>query len=410
MTRSMTVNLLDSEGLRGLDPVQWDALSARSIDSNPFYARSFVLAGLGTIDANAGVRAVAIHRDGVLVGLFPFRLKRWPLLRAIAASNLYQASTQPLVHRDCARSVVAAWLDAIEARQIPRHWRFRNVDLSSEFLHLCQSLGANTLDFIPSNAYDRARLTRRAGGFEAHLQSAVSKSRVKDIQRSIRRLGEIGELRFERQRDPTLVARRIEDFLAIEHGGWKGRAGTSFLANTLHAEFARQAFRGDGGTTTSVDSLLLDGRPIAISVNLQSGDTIFTPKCAYDETYRKFSPGLVLEYLVVEAFYREEEGTEMDSSTTIGGHVVQGLWNCRKPMATVLIGPQGWQTNLLAYAQHSRVAARDSLKAAVGGDRALAFLALARSWRRKMQLIQHNVMVGGASVIQAVEVLVPAII
>lgn len=410
MTGSYSVELLDANGLLRLPAEQWDELSARAIDDNPFYSRSYVLAGLGTIDARTNVRAVAIRDGESLVGLFPFRLKLWPLPLAMAAGNLYQFSSQPLIHRNHAQAVVAAWLKAIETRAVPRHWTFRHIGLSSQFLTHCQShKGASTLDLVPFAPYGRARLTPLKGGFKSHLESVVSKSRSKDIQRSIRRLGELGELRFERQSEPELLARRIEEFLAIEHGGWKGQAGTSFLANSVHATFARRAFRSDGAARTSVDSLMLNDRPIAMSINLQAGETMFTPKCAYDEAYRKYTPGLVLEYLVIEAFYRGEDCNEMDSSTTVDGHVIRGLWNGEVPMGTVLVGPPGWETRLLAFAQQGAAAAKRATKLLLGDSKLRGLSAIARNWRRKMQVVEHHILVGGVGFIHAIEYLAPVI-
>lgn len=409
MTRSYAIEVLDTNGLRHLEAKQWDELSAQALDDNPFYARTYMLAGLGTIDTNANVSAVAVRESGQLVGLFPFRLSRWPLQLATAAGNLYQFSSQPLIHRDHARAVVAAWLEAIETGAIPRRWTFRNIGLSSEFLRHVESLdGSSAPELIPFAPYARPRLTRLTGGFETHLESVVSRSRTKDIRRNIRRLGELGELRFERQAAPELVAQRIEDFLTIEHGGWKGQAGTSFLADSAHAEFARLAFCGDGAARTSVDSLVLKDKPIAISINLQAGGTMFTPKCAYDEAYRKYTPGLVLEYFVIEAFYRGNECSEMDSATTVDGHVIQGLWNDEIPMGTVLVGPRGWKTRLSAFAQQSSAAAKEATKVLIGDNKVREISVFARDWRRKIQATQHNAMVGGAGLIQAVELVAPA--
>jgi CelD/BcsL family acetyltransferase involved in cellulose biosynthesis len=402
------VTLLDADGLCRLDSAQWDALAASAIDENPFYARRYLLAGLATIDAGAAIRAVAIHHDSTLVGLLPFRMRHWPLARARAAGNLYQFSNHPLIHRDHAQGAIAAWMDAIATGSIPRRWTFRHLDQRSQFVRLCQLLGNSAgFDILPSGGYARASLVRRGQGFEAHL-AGMSRSRVRDIQRSIRRLEEQGALRFERARDPDLVAQRIEDFLAIEHGGWKGVGGTSFLSNPLHADFARMAFAGSDTERCSVDSLLLDGRPIAVSLNLQTGDTIFTPKCAYDEAWRKCCPGLVLEYFVMEAFYGED-CLEMDSATTVDGHVIAGLWNASKPMGTVLIGPRGVTTRALAFAQQQAVASREAVKAVLGGGKLRGFATAMRSWHQRMAVARHNFMVGGVSLIHAVETLLPVI-
>lgn len=36
---------------------------------------------------------------------------------------------------------------------------------------------------------------------------------------------------LERASDPQAVRQRLEDFLALEHAGWKGERGTSFLSS-----------------------------------------------------------------------------------------------------------------------------------------------------------------------------------
>src|SRR5690606_10341077 len=135
---------------------------------------------------------------------------------------------------------------------------------------------------------------RLPGGLQEHIETVIPRRRLRELERSKRRLAELGTLAFERVSDRPGVARRLEQFLALEHAGWKGRNGTSFLSLPGHAEFARAAYRN-----AIVDSLLLDGEPIAISINIAAGRTAFTPKCAYDERYRRHAPGLVLEYDVV---------------------------------------------------------------------------------------------------------------
>ena len=64
---------------------------------------------------------------------------------------------------------------------------------------------------------------------------------------------------------------------------------------------------------------------------MRARDTAFTPKCTYDEDYRRFSPGFLLEYFVIEAFYAGDGASEMDACTTSDGHVIAGFWNGAKP-------------------------------------------------------------------------------
>jgi CelD/BcsL family acetyltransferase involved in cellulose biosynthesis len=170
---------------------------------------------------------------------------------------------------------------------------------------------------------------------------------------------------FERAIEPGHVRQRIEDFLVMEHGGWKGAAGTSFLSDPEHARFIREAIRANDAVTT--DSLLLDGQPIAVSINIEAAGTLFTPKCAYDESYRRFSPGLILEYLVIEAFYDRDDAAEMDAATTVSGHLVQGLWNDERAMGMMLVGPQDMRTKVAAQSYLAAVQARSLAKTVAGG-------------------------------------------
>jgi CelD/BcsL family acetyltransferase involved in cellulose biosynthesis len=73
------------------------------------------------------------------------------------------------------------------------------------------------------------------------------------------------------------------------------------LAKREDAGFARSAFapRSDGLSLINTDTLLIDDCLIAISFNLQARHTAYTAKVAYDKTYRRYSPGFVLEYFVI---------------------------------------------------------------------------------------------------------------
>lgn len=382
---------MDANELALICPDQWDALSAAALDPNPFYSRRYLTAALSTIDRDTRLRALTIHSaDGRLVGLFPYRLGRFPVPVAIGANNIYQMSGQPLIHRDFAAEVITAWFEAMESGVIPRRWRFPHVSLSSGFARLCIDTLPDGFEMVPFGRYMRPRMERVEGGFEMHLQTVLSRSRLKDVQRSLRRLQKAGELTLEHATQPTLVSRRVEDFLHIEHSGWKGQSGTSLLSDPVHASFLRQAVAANENAST--DTLLLDGRPIAVNVNLTAAGTLFTPKCAYDEAFRRFSPGIVLEYLVMQDFYQRDGVVQMDAATTTDGHLLEGLWNDAQPMGEVLVGPFGLQTRILAHAG----AAKPRLKAlakAAGSDRLVtAFRKLRRInpelWQRLTSLGQ----------------------
>lgn len=362
--------LLDADGLRQLPAAQWDALSDSALVENPFYARHFVVSGLDSMDRHAGVRALTIsNANGTLLGLFPFRSSGnvpTPFAVAFGAASRYLFSGTPLVHRDHADEVVAAWLDRVAAGRPRGIWTLPDIDLQTPLVELILDHALERrLSAVPVTPYERAALTRLPGGFEAHLETVLSKNRLKDVRRTMRRLREVGTITLEHVDDPERLQQRIEDFLRLEHTGWKGRKGTSHLSRPEDADFARRAYAHGPAGFAAIDSLLLDGQPIAMKLSIHTGPTAFTPKIAYDETHRKLGPGMALEYLLLEEFYRAGAPAAVDAAATAEGHSALDFFNTRKSMATLILGRRRWQVQLLA----SLFARREQLKAWVKARR-----------------------------------------
>lgn len=330
--------MISGDILVTIPAADWDTLSREALIENPFYARPYVLAGCQTVDVASKLKTVVI-RDGrgKLIGLLPLTL-RWGL--AYSARNKYQFSGTPLLHRDHAPAAVAGWLEAIAAGKAPAAYALPDIALEGPLPELLQELsGPLGLVLQRSRRYSRPLLKRLPGGFERHLEHVVPRNRRKELDRAVRHLREQGVLSFEHASAPDQVGLRVEQFLALERTGWEGKTGSTFLCNPQTAAFVRAAFRTkEVDPFASTETLLLDGKPIAISVNIAAGRTVFTPKCSYDESLRKWSPGLVLEYMILESFYASTAADLMDSAATVDGHVVQDLWSCSADHGELVFG------------------------------------------------------------------------
>lgn len=357
----LTIQRLDAEGLRRLDRSNWDRLARSALVENPFYAAQQVLAAIDTIDSDLAPEAFAV-KDGAgrLVGLFPFSRRnrsRYPLPTSFGSANDFQFSGTPLVDRDRAADVVALWLDDLKRGVGRRPWVFRHFPVTSPLGRLiAEGAAARGFEVRQVLPYKRAVLTRLDGGFEAHLSTVLSKNRLKDVRRTMRRLAELGPLVLEHAEAPEAVNARLEDFLTLEHSGWKREQGSSILSDPANAEFFRRAHRAsdDNRGFVVIDSLLLDGRPIAMKLSIRQGQTAFTPKIAYDETYRKLGPGMALEYKLLEAFYASSEPAAIDAAATVDGHSALNFFNEQHDMAVLMLGASRWQVRLLALAYEGR--------------------------------------------------------
>jgi len=110
--------------------------------------------------------------------------------------------------------------------------------------------------------FTRATLRRNRDG----ASLGVNTKHRRELNRQWRRLAEKldGELEV---RDRAGEDAAIEDFLAIESSGWKGREGTAFACDPSHAEFFRRICR----------ALADQGRLELLS--LQAGERIVAMKC-----------------------------------------------------------------------------------------------------------------------------------
>jgi CelD/BcsL family acetyltransferase involved in cellulose biosynthesis len=121
------------------------------------------------------------------------------------------------------------------------------------------------------------------------------------------------------------------------------------------------AFREQG--RLRVLELAGNGTPVAIVCNLVAGDTVFWFKTAFDETYRKASPGVQLTYAARDDFY-EHDARLLDSCSAPDSPVVNKVLPDRRPVATLVIGPAGLRGTLMRGAAHAAVRVRARRKAA----------------------------------------------
>lgn len=181
--------------------------------------------------------------------------------------------------------------------------------------------------------FPRATLRRRA-------QSDYLAGRIKGKhRREFRRLAQAleqelgGSLELvDRADDPSA----LQSFLELEASGWKGREGTALACREGHADFFREmceSFSARG----SLELLFLEveGRAVAARCNLLAGDAGFCFKVAYDEQFRRFSPGRELELRQIDRFH-EGDLAWMDSCAGTDSDLFNRIWPDRRELTTLI--------------------------------------------------------------------------
>ena len=130
----------------------------------------------------------------------------------------------------------------------------------------------------------------------AYFEGALSGKKRKELRRQTNRLSELGTLRFDRNNDTAGLAAWTEAFLALEHSGWKGTAGSALASHQATAELFREALYG-AATAGKLErlALWLDDEPIAMLVQFLTPPGAFSYKTAFDERFARYSPGVLLQ-------------------------------------------------------------------------------------------------------------------
>ena len=324
---------------------EWRELAERALEPNVFYEPAFALAAAPVFAPDAGAMLVwSATSPRRLLGFFPARIERrrygfnLPLL--VGLTHPYGPLGVPLVEREAAEPVVAAWLAHLAADPA--------------------SPGVALLPFLSENGAAAAvleRILRRAqmpfADFDRHqrallapsserslyIERALSQRRRKELRRQWRRLGETGAVVLSAAVEPGAVAGAIDHFLALEAAGWKGRAGTGAARDDDLQRFMRKAVNGlaaEGKVT--IDRLLVDGRAIAAAILLRSGRSAWFWKIAYDEAFARFSPGVMLSVALTEELLEDTRVMRADSCATADHPMIDHIWRERLPLCNRLVG------------------------------------------------------------------------
>lgn len=296
------LRLTDWSGMEAADArAAWDALALKASEPNPFFESWYLLPALRALDPDHAVNLLCAEREGQLIGLLPVRAERGyygrpiPHLGSWLHPNCFLGA--PLVAAGQERPFWRALLD----------WADRQGG-TALFLHLAQLplegplYGALCAVLAEQGRFaalvhreDRAMLASDLAP-DAYLDAAMSGKKRKELRRQFARLSELGEVRFERRTDAEGLERWVDEFLALEHSGWKGSAGSALASHHATAQLFREALAGAAAHQRLERlTLTLDGDPLAMLASFITPPGAFSYKTAFDERFSRFSPGVLLQ-------------------------------------------------------------------------------------------------------------------
>ena len=197
-----------------------------------------------------------------------------------------------------------------------------------------------------------------------YLERALPGKKRKELRRQARRLAGTADVRLSTVAEPAAVGDALVNFLTLEAGGWKGRAGTAAIADEAIRAFMTRAVMGLAAEgKAAIHRIMVGDRAAAAAIILKSGDRAWFWKIAYDETLARFSPGVLLAADITDALVADPAVTCADSCATADHPMIDHLWRERLKLSDRLIAVGGSGLTF-AFVRRLEAARRRAIRAA----------------------------------------------
>ena len=326
--------------LGSVDEAAWRALADRAVEPNVFYEPAFAVPATAVFGQDVSVGLVW-SPTGQLLGLFPARIqRRYAVPPAVLTgwTHPYGPLGTPLVDRDDPEAVIETWLDHVaSAPELPGLLLLPLMPDGPFAVALAAVLARRNAESAEFGRHHRAMLAPGVGR-AAYLEHAVGAKKRKELRRQRHRLADGGDVAVDTAIHQAAIEAALTDFLSLEAGGWKGRAGTAAIRHDDIRQFVERAVAGlaaDG--KARIDRLSVSEQTVAATVTLRSGATAWTWKIAYDEAFAHASPGVQVMLDLTETLLADTSLGRVDSCATADHPMIDHLWRERLALADHLV-------------------------------------------------------------------------
>ena len=325
-----------------------DFLSNRAMEPNVFFTSRFLAPAMPRLEDRA--INLAIIRDDVggrsrLRFLMPFCIERpgfslgTPIIRAWA--NPFGPLGTPLVDAEHAAETLDHVFDAFSRSRsaTARVMVLPDIRIKGLFAQTAKAIALSRN--MPVMIEDRKMrpMLDSSEDAETYLRGTIKSNHMREMRRQWARLEEAGPVEYHVARQPGEVRARMEEFLALEASGWKGKRRSAMLSDRYRAAFAREAINNLAEIDAArIHTINLNGRAIASMIVLMMNGEAYTWKTAYDEDYARFSPGKLLVAQLTEWHLDDPNIARTDSCAVPDHPLMSRFWAEREEMGTLIIG------------------------------------------------------------------------
>ena len=275
-----------------------------------------------------------------LVFLAPVRFVTWlpglRVLKIVSWNADYAPISTPLVAADITESVIDALLLRVAADLGVSAILMKDQRVDGPvWTALSAAKGGRQVKV--KHRHDRAVLIGPQSA-DQYFNSAFRRKKRKDFARLRRRLEDHGPVSIEMITDINRADVHIAEFLDLEQAGWKGRNGTALKSKPATLALARDTLRAMMAKDQArIHLMRLAGKPIAGLLVFTAGSEAVTWKIAYDETYARYSPGVLLMLDVSRTLLGDPTIVRTDSLAVPDHPMISHLWTDRMTVADGIV-------------------------------------------------------------------------
>jgi hypothetical protein len=339
----------------GLEEIrrEWDELAGNALERSPSSESWMLLPALRDLASGTevGVLLVYAHeqRNGDqsprLCGVFPLEpvngYKGLPVRLLRMWNHCYSLFPAPLLHAEHAAGCLRELF-----RWVRDEWpgttlvEFPELRSDSAFFRLLSDVltEAHLVSHV-AEIHTRAFFRPRQAADE-YLNAVSTPHHRHELRRQERRLSEMGALNFRSVEFGEPVAAWLDEFIALELAGWKGKEGTAFGSKESHRAFLLEVAQAAAQRRElMLLDLRLDEKPIAMKLNFICGNGGYTFKIAFDEAYSKYSPGTLLELENIRQAHANSGIRWLDSLALPDHSMMNRVWLDRIAVVSQLVAP-----------------------------------------------------------------------
>ncbi len=326
--------------------LEWSDLALNAIEKNIFSFPWFVIPSLPLL-VKKNPEIVTIYQGNLLIGFLviqkDFGYAKLPISFYRTALHPHQFLGTPLIREGYEDQFVAgicAWLDAAPRKRC--FLLLTHLTGDSKMTNAIETTcKAQNRQLIELDRFQRAAIISGLQDKEVS-ENQLSASRRKSLHRKLKNLTAQGGVTIERLSSEDEIGSWLEDFLNIENTGWKREKETSILSSAANIAFYRKmtasAFKNG---SLNFFRLSVAGKPISYTLDITCAPYAYCLKSAFDPSYKKYSPGVLMEYETLKYYSQHKLISIVDSCTDPKNKMLNELWPNRKPIVTLALARRG---------------------------------------------------------------------